>query len=245
MLEQVGVVSISDLAREFGTSPITVRRDLLALERDGYLVRTHGGATAGAARPIYEPSPYVKRETEHGSGKKAITSKAATYVRDGDTLIINAGTTMHALAAQLRNARDLQVVTNGLTVATELAASHDAQVFMLGGSIDFKKMGTVGPRAEEAMRDVHVEKAFLGITGISIEHGLFMHSAAEAQINRLFVAAAREITVVVDSSKFDVPCLFRVASLQEIDRIITDDGIRPEIKAVLERLDLELIIVAT
>lgn len=92
------------------------------------------------------------------------------------------------------------------------------------------------------MQDVHVEKAFLGMTGVSIEHGIFMHSAAEAQINRLFVSSAREVTVVVDSSKFNVPCLFRVASLQEVDRIITDEGIRPEVREALQRMDLELVV---
>ncbi|MDP1691581.1 MAG: DeoR/GlpR family DNA-binding transcription regulator [Burkholderiaceae bacterium] len=242
LLDKAGVVSIADLARRFGASPVTIRRDLLGLERDGYLLRTHGGATVVAPNGQYEPPPYAIRESEHAAEKNAIAAKAAEYVRDGDTLLLNAGTSANALAAELTRRRDLQVVTNGLTVAVALAAAPGAQVFMIGGAIDFKKLGAVGPQAEEAMQDIRVEKAFLGMAGVSIEHGLFMHSAAEARINRRFVASAREVTLLVDSSKFNMPSPFRVASLREIHRIVTDARIRPEIREALQRMDLELVV---
>ena len=206
-------------------------------------MRTHGGATVHGAALLYEPPPYTVRETEQATEKTVVARKAAEYLRDGDMVILNAGTTMQALAVELRRYKGLQVVTNGLTVATALAASPGVQVFMIGGNVDFKKLGTVGSRAEEAMRDIRVEKAFLGITGISVGHGLFMHNAAEAEINRLFVSSAREVTVVVDSSKFDVPCLFRVAGLGEIHRLITDSGIRAEVRETLEKMDLDLDVV--
>ena len=158
-------------------------------------------------------------------------------------MLINAETSANARSPpELARFRDLHVVTNGLTVAIALATSPGTQVFMIGGDIDFKKLGAVGPQAEEAMRDIRVDKAFLGMAGVSIDHGLFMHSAAEARINQRFVSSAREVTVLVDSSKFDVPSLFRVAPLREIHRIVTDDKIRPELREALERMDLELVV---
>lgn len=242
ILEREGVVSISDLAREFMRSPITIRRDLLILESQGALVRTRGGATmlAGAAN---EPPPYDMRERVHAREKALIARKAAEFVQSGDTLIINAGTTMHELALILRRLPDLQIVTNGLTVAMELGHAPNAQVVMIGGVVDFKKLGTVGPLAEETIANLRVAKAFLGVTGVSLDYGLSMHSPMEAQINALFIQAASEVTVVVDSSKFGAGSLFRVASIDAIDRIITDGNIKPEIRRTLEDRGLEVVVV--
>ncbi len=242
ILDRQGVVSISDLARKFRKCPITIRRDFLILERQGVLVRTHGGATTTPDLAT-EPPPYDIRERLHAKEKASIAKKAAEFIAEGDTLIINAGTTMHRLARSLRQRKNLQVVTNGLTVAMELGHSPGTQVLMIGGMVDFKKLGTVGPLAEETITNMRVTKAFLGVTGVSLDHGLFMHSPMEAQINALFVKAAREVTVVVDSSKFEAGTLFRVAPLDTIDRIITDSQIQPETRRALDKMGLEVVIV--
>ena len=244
ILEREGVVSISNLARKFKKCPITIRRDFLILEKQGALIRTRGGATT-IPDLASEPPPYDIRERVHAMEKASIAKKAAEFIKEGDTLIINAGTTMHELARHLRHQKNLQVVTNGLTVAMELGHSPGTQVLMIGGVVDFKKLGTVGPLAEETITNMRVTKAFLGMTGVSLDHGLFMHSPTEAQINALFVKAAREVTVVVDSSKFEAGSLFRVASLDMIDRIITDSQIRPETRRSLDKMGLEVVVVPT
>ncbi len=242
LLDRDGAVTVAGLAEGLNKTPTTIRRDLHILEDEGFLRRTYGGAFALNASENLIFS-YDEREREHAEEKSAIARKAAEYSEDGDSIIVNAGTTMHELAVQLRRFKGLHVVTNGVTVVTELARSRDAQVLMVGGEIDFKKFGTVGPLAEETMRHIHVSKAFLGVSGISIDQGLSMHSPTEARINHCFLKSARETTVVVDSSKFEAHSLFRIAPLGEIHRIITDGGIKPETRRSLEKFGLELVVV--
>lgn len=250
ILDKEGVVSIADLAERFNNSAITVRRDLALLEKEGRLVRTHGGATALVTPESLMPSYYV-RAREYADEKSSVAKRAAEYIQDGDSLIMNAGTTMHELAVQLRGLKDLKVVTNGLAVATELANLPGAQVVLIGGVVDFKELATVGPLAEDMMRDIQVQKAFLGVLAVSAEHGISVHSPVEAKINRRFLKSAREITVVADASKFgphfssefETRFLFRVAALGEVDRIVTDSKISPRVRRSLEKAGPELVVV--
>ncbi len=242
LLDRDGAVTVAQLAKGFNKTPITIRRDLHILEKEGFLKRTHGGAFA-LNTPGNLICSYDEREREHAKEKSVIAKKAAEYIQDGDSIILSAGTTMHELAIQLRRFKGLHVVTNGVTVVTELAHSRDAQVLMIGGEVDFKKFGTVGPLAVETMQHIHVSKAFLGVSGISIDQGISMHSPTEARINQCFLKSARETTVVVDSSKFEAHSLFRIAPLNEIHRIITDGNIEPETRRSLEKFGLELVVV--
>lgn len=248
IVERDGVVSISDLSKEFDKTPITIRRDLLVLEREGLVRRTYGGAIlvsekSDASGPAREPDPYDVRETEQLEEKVAIADAATAFINDGDSLILNAGTTVHELALKLRKRRKLQVVTNGLTVASALYGSIGSNILMIGGEVDFKKMGTVGPVAQEALSGIHVTKAFLGVTGISINRGLTMHSKSEARINAQFLESADEVTVLVDSSKFEAHSLFKITDIEAVDRVITDSGISAATREALENLDIELIVV--
>jgi len=240
-VKQDGVVSVSQLAEKFGKNPITIRRDLEALANEGALRRTHGGAVSlvgsGASLPHYDI-----RKGIHLKEKAAIAARAVRYIGDGDSLIINAGTTTRELAASLRRFRGLQIVTNGITLVPELADCADSQVFLIGGETDFKKLGTVGPVAEEMMRDIHVAKAFIGVSGISLERGLLMHSPSEARINAAFVESADEVTVLVDSSKFTSNYIYRVAPLEGIQRVITDAGIDAETCKALQQVVPEVVI---
>ena len=241
-LERDGSVTVSELAGKLRKTQITIRRDLQFLESEGVLRRTHGGAVACVA-PHGDFPRYDLRERAHPKEKSTIARKAAEFITDGDSLIINAGTTTHELAFHLRRFNDLQVVTNGLTLAPELAHSPNAQVLMIGGETDFMKLGTVGPVAEEMMENIHVTKAFLGVAGVSLEHGLLMYSPAQARINAAFVRSANHVTVLVDSSKFASNFIYRVAPLGDVDRIITDSKIEPDIRDALEQAGPELIIV--
>jgi len=248
IVERDGVVSISDLSKGFDKTPITIRRDLLLLEEEGLVRRTYGGAILVTSRKdesgnIEEPDPYDIRETEHLDEKMAIAEAAAKLIKDGDSLILNAGTTVHELAILLKKRRELQIVTNGLTVASALVGCVDSNILMIGGEVDFKKMGTVGPVAEDSLENIHVSKAFLGVTGISVTRGITMHSQTEARINAKFVQSADEVTVLVDSSKFEAHSLFKISDLSSLDRIITDSGITDKTREALEASGVELIVV--
>ena len=249
LLEEDGVVSIADLAEKCDTSAVTIRRDLAMLEEAGELVRTYGGAIALIAPDIMMP-PYDVRVKEFTKEKMSVAIKAAEYIENGDNFIISAGTTMHALALQLKGHRNLKVVTNGLAVAMELAIAPSAQVLMVGGAVDSKELATVGSLAEELTQSIHVPKAFLGVFAVSIESGISVHSPVEADINRRFIHSAREVTVVADSSKFDTlhfnpfneNFLFQIADLSDIHRIVTDSKIDPDMKKSMQRLGIEVVI---
>lgn len=249
LLKDEGVVSIADLAETCETSAVTIRRDLGVLEDQGQLLRTYGGAIALIAPDTIMP-PYDVRAREYTDVKLSITKLAAKYIENGDNLIISAGTTMHALALQLKHHKNLKVVTNGLAVAMEIVESQDSRVLMIGGAVDSKELATVGQLAEETIRDIHATKAFLSVFAVSIENGISVHSPVEAEINRRFVESANEITVVADSSKFESPSsnmfdvnfMFKVADLSEINRIVTDSDIDRQLKKKLEKLGLEVII---
>ncbi len=249
LLNKDGVVSIADLAEKLSISAVTIRRDLAMLDSGGHLVRTHGGAVA-LVTPDKLMSPYEVREKEYYAEKLSIAQKAAEYIQDGDSLIINAGTTMRVLAHQLKNVKNLKVVTNGLAVAIEISNAPDSQVLLIGGAVDSKELATIGPLAEKMMQGIQVPKAFLGVLAVSIERGISVHSPLEAEINRRFLRAAKEVTVVADSSKFEVNFsdpfeanfLFPVAKLTEIKRIVTDNKLNRDVRQALQKLGLEVVI---
>lgn len=246
LLQNGGVVEVNTLADRFQTSPITIRRDLIELHERGLVERTRGGAIPGEviaegwAR--YESISYAERERENVREKRAIAEVAAQHVSDGDCILVNAGTTSRHFAEALRGHHNLHVVTNGLTVAMEFARSRNASVYLLPGTVDFKKMATVCRPAPGTFDDITVRAAFLGVNGISPSGGISMLSPEEAAMNRAFIEAAQTVTVMVDSSKFHAQAIFRVAHLDKVTRIITDAGIDPGIRESLENLNVEVII---
>lgn len=244
MLEAGGAVTVTGLAEQFETSPITIRRDLIFLEQQGLLNRTHGGAIvdAEAEATRFATTPYSDRDQLYSKEKSLVAQRASELVRDGDSLIMNAGTTMCRLARALRERRNLRIVTNGVTVAGEFEGNRSAELYLIGGIVDFSKMATTGPAAEQAMNDIRVPRAFLGLSGISIADGAAMYNPEEARINRIFMESAREVTVVVDSSKFESQAIYRVAPLSSVHRIITDSGISSTNRAAIERMGIELIV---
>jgi len=241
-----GAVEVNALAERFQTSPITIRRDLIELDERGLLERTRGGAVAGEviaegwAR--YESINYAERERENFREKRAIADLAAQLVSDGDCILLNGGTTSRHLAEALRAHHNLHVVTNGLTVAMELARSRNASVYLLPGIVDFKKMASVCRPAPETFDDISVRAAFLGVHGISPSGGIAMLSPEEAAMNRAFINAAQTVNVMVDSSKFRSQAIFRIAQLDKVTRVITDDGIDQGIRQELEKLGVEVLV---
>lgn len=241
-----GAVEASALAERFQTSPITIRRDLIELHERGLLERTRGGAVSGEviaegwAR--YESISYAERERENFREKRAIAELAAQLVSDGDCILVNGGTTSRHLAEALRGHHNLHVVTNGLTVAMEFARSQNASVYLLPGTVDFKKMASVSRPAPGAIDDISVRAAFLGVHGISVAGGIGMLSPEEAAMNRAFIDAAQTVNVIVGSSKFRSQAVFRIAKLDKVTRVITDAGIDPGARRELESLGIEVLV---
>lgn len=250
LLQGGGVVEVAALAERFQTSPITVRRDLIELQERGVLARTRGGAIPGhevyaEGWARYESANYAEREKENHRQKRAIAELAAQSVSDGDCILINGGTTCRNLAEALRGHHNLHVVTNGLTVAMELAKSRNATVYMLPGTVDLRKMASVSRPEFGALENITVRAAFLGVHGISAAGGIGMLSPEEAAMNRSFVDAAQAVNILVDSSKFHAQAIFRIAHLDKVARVFTDDGISDETRLALETAGVEVCIAPT
>ena len=218
-------VSVNELSLNFNVTPMTIRRDLKVLEQKGLVMRIHGGV-------IIPNSPVAlgeqERETISISQKAAIGEAAAGFVKNHQTVFIDAGTTPTELAKRLVNHQGLTVVTNSVKVLSILADAPGVNLIGVGGSVYGGAWSFVGSLAEAAIRRFHSDLAFLGITSISLDSGLTEVNYFEADIKTLIIKQSQRVILLADSSKFNKISPIHVANLSEIDMIITDDKLSPE-----------------
>ena len=232
-VERAGGARVADLVELLNVSDMTVRRDIAALARKGLVTRVHGGATAVSGRATEEPGFAVKSVMQT-SQKAAIARAAAELVEPGDSVAISGGTTTYAVALELRAISDLTVVTNSVPAAEALyAAAREDLTLVLTGGVRTPSDALVGSVAATALSTLHVDWLFLGVHGIDERAGLTTPNLVEAETNRAFIACARRIAVVADSSKWGVVGLSSIARLENVDVLITDSGIDPEAQRVL------------
>lgn len=239
-LHEEGHVSVSDLSDKFDVSAVTIRKDLGYLEDRNMLVRTHGGAIAN--NHFAYDLPFEEKAKRHEEEKKRIGTRAAEMVDDRDIIILDSGTTTLNIFRNLRATQHLKIATNSILIAIEALRRPNVDLILLGGALRASSASVVGPYAEQMLRDHSFRKLFLAGDGFDLDYGLTTTDDYEASLNRLMIEAAEKTVVVTDSSKFGRRGLCRICPLDDIDAVITDDGI-PE--AVTERLGdegVELII---
>lgn len=171
-----------------------------------------------------------------------IARAAAAYVTDGSTIIVDSGSTTVHLAHELRDRRDLVVVTNAVTNAVELMGNPNVTVVQVGGVIRPSSFGSVGEMAVANLNELRVDQVYLAMSGVSIEGGLTDSTFEEAAVKRAMIAAASEVILLVDSSKFGHDFMVRVAPIEAVTRIITDPGIDTRMRAHLRDIGVELVI---
>lgn len=220
-----GAARVSELIDLLGVSDMTVRRDLEVLASRGLVARVHGGATEVAPRSTYEPGFTVKSGLQ-SEEKVAIARAAAALVEPGSAVAISAGTTTFALARELLTVPDLTVVTNSVPVAQLFHEAHRKDVtLVLTGGVRTPSDALVGPVSVAALRTLHTDWLFLGVHGLDARAGLTTPNLAEAETNRALVACARRLVVLADSTKWNVVGLSTIAGLDEVDVLVTDDGL--------------------
>ena len=222
-LEQ-GVLRIVELAEKFRVSEMTIRRDLELLEEAGHVERTFGGAML-TEQAAFESSYSVRLHT-HTAAKEAIASHAATLIQDGDTIILDASTTVFDLARVLHK-KSLTVVTNSLDIAQELRSSP-AKVILIGGYLRQVAGSFAGPLALQALKKLHVDQAFISGKGIQIPGGLMDSDIDEVEVKRTMLESAERLNVLIDSSKFGKRALGQIVSLDNIDFLISDNQLSHE-----------------
>lgn len=199
-LRRDGKVQVSQLSLELGATPVTIRNDLTALERDGYLVRVQGGALR-AARTAQEPAGTARRQIAHAEQKQAIAAAVSGLISDGDTIFINSGTTTQFVATALHSHLHLKIVTNSLSVAMDLGSVPTFHVLLLGGGINTQYGFISGSDAQDQLRRYQADWAILSVDGCSVEGGLTTYHAEEAMLNATMIQRAKKTLVVADHTK--------------------------------------------
>jgi len=236
-----GKVDVSELALKFDVSGVTIRADLNYLDRQGLLVRTRGGAMA--SNRILREMPLTERRDKRIAIKRLIAQAARTLVNDGDTLILDSGTTTAEIARCLTGYRHLMVMTNGLNVAGNLASIDGIELLMTGGKLRKVSQSFFGRHAEESLARYNFDKLFLGVDGFDFHVGITTHFEYEAILNRRMCEAAKQIIAVTDSSKFNLSGVHKIRRFGEIDILVTDSGIPDRFASALESRGVRLIIV--
>ena len=241
LLAEHGKVGVSELSRLFKTSEVTIRNDLKDLHRQGLLRRAHGGAVKVETVSV-DPSLQVKAE-QHADEKRRIGAAAAALVKDGDSIILDSGTTTQQIAKQIKGKKELTVITNGLNIALELLGSKGVQLILLGGMVRENSFSAVGHFAEEMLGQLSANKLFLAVDAFDLEFGLTTPNLEESKVNQAMVRVAREVILVADSSKFGKRSLSRIVPLGQINKIVTDDALPEDSRAELRARGIELILV--
>lgn len=239
-LRENGQVSVQGLSEEMDVSEVTIRKDLKALEDHNLLFRTHGGAAL--ENPYAGDKPVSVKEEISVPEKSKIASLAAGMVRNDDSIIIASGTSVLALARSLHPQHRLTVITSALNVAIELSKYPQIEVLQLGGTLRHSSSSVVGPYAEMILQDVTCNLLFMGVDGIDLEVGLTTASLPEARLNQKMIEVAHKVVVLADSSKFGRHGMAKICKLEEVDEIITNEGVSAKIVTQLEEMGIKVTI---
>lgn len=218
LLDKGNRLVTKDLPQMFNTTSVTIRKDLAILEQRGLLKRTHGGAIR--TRHLYPGLALTEKEKINTEEKIRIAKKAAMLISDGDTIILDSGSTTSLIAKEIKNRKNITVITNAINIANILINS-EIEVILIGGSLIKETSTLVGPLADESLRKISADKLFLGVDGIDFKLGLTTPNIYEAQTSRVMMEVSGDVILVVDASKFGRRSLGVISGINEIDRIIT------------------------
>jgi DeoR/GlpR family transcriptional regulator of sugar metabolism len=230
-LKGKGTASIAEIAAHFSVSEMTVRRALHKLADTGLVIRTPGGAMTAPSGSMEKS--FLERSARMSSAKDAIGREAARLVQAGETVVLDSGTTTRYVARHLSANRDLVVVTPSLAVVEELAASSGIQVKLTGGVYRRTSHDLSGPAMLNALGDVYADKVFFGAAALSFHKGVMNY---DAEMPKVFLRAARERILVIDSSKIGVEAVYRMCPVKKCDLVIVDKGIKSADLARLRKM---------
>jgi len=237
LLEQKGSVQVEELAGRFGVSQVTIRKDLGELEGRGLLHRTHGGATY-AHKSLFNPSFREKINLQQAE-KQAIARVALEFIEEGDSVILDAGSTTLSLARLMKNHfRSLYVITNSVPIALELAETH-LDILLVGGQVRHHSMALIGPATVRALETYHADKAFISATGVSIRKGYTTPNPYEADTKKAMIQSVDTVYALVDSSKLGQATLASFASIKDIHHLVTDEAAPKDFLQAMEHQQLK------
>lgn len=215
-------VKVSELALEFGTSEVTIRKDLEQLEAEGHLMRVHGGAVG--LNKLYVNMDLSERYKTNAFAKKEIAEIVSRFIEDNDTIFMNAGTTLTYVLRAIQGKQNISIVTNSVQNATEAALYSSFNVILLGGELDSKYQFTYGTDAEGQLENYHALKCIVSVDGISAKSGLSLYYSNEAPLVRKMIESADKTIIVADSSKVGKDVFAKISDARSADILVTNPG---------------------
>lgn len=238
LLRQQPGVRVSEMAEILDVSEGTIRNDLNALEAEGRLTRFHGGAILREQTEFINTS-FSARHQDHSAEKMVIARQAAELINDGDSVLLDASSTVYYLSLAIQNRQRLRVVTNGLDAARLLARNPSNSVFLIGGVLHQDGSSVTGLFSEQIINELHTQKAFVSCSGFSLGRGMTEVHFEEAQLKRKAIESTTHLIALIDSSKFGKEDLTSFASARQITCLYTDSGLTPEWAARLKQAEIE------
>lgn len=220
ILSENKVEDITSLSKILGVSEMTIRRDLDKLEKGGDVIRIYGGAKI-RTKNVYEPS-IGERLTQNIREKKAIGMKAAEFIEDGDVVAFDASTTALEVANNIKNHKELTVITNSIALAIELSENKDITIILLGGIVRKSSLSLVGSWLPKMLKHINIDKFFISSSALSFEEGLTDATIEEVEAKKAIINRSAEVFVIVDHTKINKVSAFHVCNYKIIDKIIID-----------------------
>ena len=238
-IQSKGSVRVDQLSEEFDVSTVTIRNDLDFFEEKGLIHRTYGGALL--RNKVYNDPSIEEKKKINVEEKRRIAEYAASLVKEGESIILDSGSTAREIALRLTDKNNLTIMTNAINIGLELAGSSNLNIMLTGGELREKSYSLVGPEAERAMHNYYFDRLFLGVDGLDFEHGLTTSNSLEAELNRIMVERSSSVIAVTDSSKFGRHSFSYICDLTPIDMVITDTNISEEFEKKLNQYDIEVV----
>lgn len=242
-LRQTNKITVQECAEYFDVSEVSIRNDMEYLEKKGLLIRVKGGGISAAKVEEEDDLPIHSKALVRAREKKAIGKAAAELINEGETIILDAGTTTLEIAKHLDRFNNLTIITNAVNIAFELSRYQRFSIIMLGGYMRPASLSITGMNAESTLKNFYVDKLFLGVDSINLQKGISTPNADEASINRIMMECAHDTIAVCDSSKFERRSFARICYTNEISTLVTDSGIPEEARSQISEMGVNVIAV--
>ncbi|PKM51663.1 MAG: DeoR family transcriptional regulator [Firmicutes bacterium HGW-Firmicutes-7] len=227
-------INVSSLSKELGVSQVTIRQDLRTLENNGMLKRFHGGAM-----PVSDDD-MMKRLSFNFEVKTAIAQEAASLVNNGETVLIESGSTNVLLAVELAKKSNITIITNSAFISRYISGMNNVKIILLGGDYQHESEVLVGPLTRKCLKEFHVDKVFIGVDGFSPNTGFTCVNLMRAEVAHAMAEQADKVIIVTDSSKFNMLGVASQLQAEDVDMVITDTNISAKDLDILKSFDIEV-----
>ncbi|MBI9062736.1 MAG: DeoR/GlpR transcriptional regulator [Marinilabiliaceae bacterium] len=240
LLDDKGQVNVHELSHQFNVSEVTIRNDLTQLEHKNLLIRARGGAIK--TDKVTLDMKLSDKKVKNAKEKEAIGKRASKLIEEGDTIVLDSGTTTKEVSNHLAKFKSLTVITNALNIAGSLAELEQINIIMPGGVMRKKSLSLVGSIAQDSFKNFFCDKLFIGADGIDVNLGFSTPHLEEAALNRTMLKMAKKVVLVVDSSKFKKRSLAVIGQINDIDIVVTDKGITEDDREKLLNAGVEVLV---